>query len=279
MDVAYAADDLVDELEYGALQQRAEEMAEASANQTTAGGLNLSVFRGFQTGESDAVNQPLIPSQVSGESSVTTSGGSAANQAGGGSSLPVSDSTGAGDEGEVKQTNGATGKQGSNKRSSGSSLTLCCCFHGRDGLPDPTIGASSNSIRDPEQTETRPSKGSLLTVFKPLRSPIGKIFKWRPKEEVHHQAGDDDMDQKIGSPDTSPDDANKNHFYQGKDYLSSTQNNANVEADGVAMTEASGSDSTHRDDEGITDQVTDSKLQEISHEKVISKGSRRLWSN
>lgn len=271
-DVAYAADDLVDELEYRALQQRVEEIAEASANET-AGGLNLSVFRGFQTGENDAVNQPIIPSQASGESSVTTFGGSAVNQASGGSSLPVSDSTGAGDEGQGKQTNGATGKQGSNKRSSRSSLTLCSCFHGGDGLTDPKVGASSNSIQAPEHTERRPSRGFLLTLFKALRSEISKIIKWRPKEEVHHQAGD----QKTGSPATLRDDANENHFYQGKDYPSSTQNKANLVADGVAMNEESGSsDSTHKDDEGTTDQVTDSKLQEISYEKVISKRIEKI---
>ncbi|XP_073115520.1 putative disease resistance protein RGA4 [Elaeis guineensis] len=255
-DVAYAADDLVDELEYRALQQRVEEMAEASANQKTAG-LNLSVFKGFQTGENDAVNQPVIPSQPSGESSVTTSGG--------GSSLPVSDGAGTGGEGEENQTTGATGKQGSNRRRSRSSLTLCSCFHDTDGLTDSKVGASSNPIQTPEHTERRPRRGSSLTLFKPLRSVSSLIIKWRRKEVGQHQVGDDAMDKKTGSPATLRDDP------------SFAQNNANLQADGVAMNEASGSsDSTHKDDEGTTDEVTDYNLPEISYEKVIAKRIEKI---
>ncbi|EHA8590841.1 putative disease resistance protein RGA4 [Cocos nucifera] len=277
-DVAYAADDLVDELEYRALQQRVEEMAEASANQTTTGGLNLSVFQVFQTGENDAANQPAIPSQPSGESSVTTSGGTAVNQDGGGSSLPVSDGAGAGGEGEGNQTNGATGKRGSNMRRSRSSLTLCSCFHGRDGLTkDPKVGASSNSIQAPEHTERRPRRGSSLTLFKLLRSVSSKIIKWRRKEVGHRQVGGDAMDQKTGSPDTLRDDASGNRFNQDQDYPSFTQNDAKLQADGVAMNEASGSsDSMHKDDEGTSDQVTNSQQQEISYEELIAKRMKKI---
>ncbi|KAG6486063.1 putative disease resistance protein RGA4 [Zingiber officinale] len=55
VDAIFAADDLVDQLEYESLQKQVEEMEKAEAEKDGVGGkiVDLSVFRGFQTGEDD----------------------------------------------------------------------------------------------------------------------------------------------------------------------------------------------------------------------------------
>lgn len=57
VDAVFSADDLVSQLEYESLQEQVEEMEKARAEQEVIGGkvVNLSAFRGFQTGEDDDI--------------------------------------------------------------------------------------------------------------------------------------------------------------------------------------------------------------------------------
>ncbi|XP_074569358.1 putative disease resistance protein RGA4 [Curcuma longa] len=172
-DAVFAADDLVDQLEYESLQKQVEEMEKTEAEQEVIGReiVDLSVFRGFQTGEDDDAANPKFAAPSS-----STSGSLRR------SALNTSVET------EVKGaelTLGSNTDHGQDVDSRVPAPSICCCF-------------CFSKTKKPRETRSSRFLSCCLGFNKGSRSTVNGNHAAKKEDSITVAAGTE-IDGEIGS--------------------------------------------------------------------------------